>query len=72
MGLPSYYIIMLSFALELIGPLGQINFFNSIFFLGVITALSIATYGSMGELEFSSCLKTKGETTIYFISFLIP
>jgi len=69
LGIPACYIIVSCFALAIISHLGFLKDKRRIFWLGVLPALAIASYGSMGELfNFASCPKTSGGIPMCYIS----
>ena len=71
LGIPACYIIMGCFLLAFIGNLSPKKL-GFLFYIGVLPALSIATYGSLGELfGFAECPKTSSGTPMCFISFSI-
>ena len=70
LSIPACYIIFICFAAALISHLNLIKDGSILFWIGVLPALSIASYGSLGELVgFASCPKTSGGIPMCFISF---
>ncbi len=70
LGIPACYIIFGCFSLAIISQLNILRDRSWLFWIGVLPALSIASYGSLGELVgFASCPKTSGGIPMCFISF---
>jgi len=69
-GIPACYIIFGCFSLAIISHLEILKDRSRLFWLGVLPALAIASYGSLGELfGFASCPKTTGGIPMCYISF---
>ena len=72
LGIPACYIILTCFLLALISHIGYLKDQWKIYWIGILTALSLATYGTLGELfNFAECPKTDGGIPMCFISFAI-
>jgi hypothetical protein len=71
-GIPACYIILSCLVLAIISHSKIIRDKNRLYFIGVVLALSIATFGSVGNiLEYVECPKTEGGIPMCYLSFLI-
>ncbi len=70
--IPACYIIFICLLLAAIANNLNLKFASLLYFIGVITALSIATYGTLGEIiGFAECPKTTNGIPMCYISFAI-
>jgi len=70
MGIPACFIIFACFLLVLLGHSSILKKWSWVYFIGVGVALSIASYGSLGELlGFAECPKTSDGIPMCFLSF---
>ncbi len=71
-GIPACYIIMLCFLLAFLSHVKVIKDKSKMFFIGVLIALSIASYGSIGQLMgFAECPKTTNGIPMCYLSFVL-
>ena len=71
-GIPACYIILTCLILAILSHLNLFKDKKRLYFLGVLTALSIATFGTVGNLlGYVECPKTDGGTPMCYLSFLI-
>ena len=72
MGFPACYVILTCLSLAIISHSNLIKDKRRLYYLGVIVALSIATFGSFGNLMgYVECPKTEGGTPMCYLSFLL-
>ena len=69
-GIPACFIILICFSLVLLGHASILQKRPWVYFLGAGIAITLATYGSLGELlDFAECPKTSSGIPMCFLSF---
>lgn len=70
--IPACYIILSCLILAIISHINVFKDNRKLYFLGVIPALSIATFGAVGNLlGYVECPKTEAGTPMCYLSFLL-
>lgn len=71
-GIPACYIILVCLILAIVSHSNLFKDHWKLYFLGILIALSIATFGSVSNLlGYIECPKTENGTPICYLSFLL-
>lgn len=71
-GIPACYIILSCLLMAIVSHINLLKDKSTLFYLGVVTALSIAAFGSILDfLGYLECPKTNGGTPMCYLSFLL-
>ena len=72
MGIPACYIILSCLAFAIVSHTNLFKDKNRLYFIGVLTALSIATIGTIGNIfGYVECPKTMDGTPLCYLSFVL-